>query len=602
MTKFLLLLILSLLVNHCIYSQEQGSISPTIGNIPSSSKTKSNSSNESFENFYQLGEDFFVKGDMAFSLFYFSKSALQAIENKNLKDLPAILVNVCEIWNKLYYIKRSSNLLFTILPLANIYKDYKTISRIHMAIAYNYHISYEYDLAIERANESIEFALKSNDPNTILKILLDLIEIHLNNKNYASAKLHLDDAIAWSQKSDNIHLITRAKICYANSILDSQPNIAKQIIDEIKSKPYSLSKENEIDLILLEAKLDFINTNYSASISLIKEILAPLEKLQWQEKRLIALEVFFKCKSATFAYNTLDTNIQLLNKIIMNITSLYNTEHIKHSKEKHNTAYLEKTIEANKLEIEKKRLQILYYILIIILLCTIAPIIIYFVKRNYKRAKLQQENERLQFEQTKSALQLNNYNKQLDPHEIKNLISSLAPHLQRKAPSIYKKMIKLFNITRASLNNGFYEPLSIQLQQMEDLINLHQNSNDDNINYEIHMHSDAELNPNLPRLILKNIAESILKHNYTNGNTKKHIKVDIKHNEQYSQINIKATIIAETQEKLIYNPSNAILNTYQKTFGFLNQHNQLKATLEFEQIDNSFLFFLTIPNNYTYPS
>ena len=48
-------------------------------------------------------------------------------------------------------------------------------------------------------------------------------------------------------------------------------------------------------------------------------------------------------------------------------------------------------------------------------------------------------------------MELQSLNKQLDPHEIKNLLANISPEIQEKAPEAYRKMLKLFNITKAAL-------------------------------------------------------------------------------------------------------------------------------------------------------
>ena len=87
--------------------------------------------------------------------------------------------------------------------------------------------------------------------------------------------------------------------------------------------------------------------------------------------------------------------------------------------------------------------------------------------------QLQSQNTLLGLQQNLNAMQLDNLNKQLDPHEIKNILANISPEIQRNAPEAYNKMTKLLNLTRASLSsNSITDSIENQLQQIEDYLSL----------------------------------------------------------------------------------------------------------------------------------
>ena len=94
-------------------------------------------------------------------------------------------------------------------------------------------------------------------------------------------------------------------------------------------------------------------------------------------------------------------------------------------------------------------------------------------RNKQQKDKLKSQNTLLTLQQNLNAMQLDNLNKQLDPHEIKNILANISPEIQRNAPDAYNKMTKLLNLTRASLSsNSITDSLENQLQQIEDYLSL----------------------------------------------------------------------------------------------------------------------------------
>src|SRR5690606_12199878 len=164
---------------------------------------------------------------------------------------------------------------------------------------------------------------------------------------------------------------------------------------------------------------------------------------------------------------------------------------------------------------------------------------IWYLRNRHKQRELEQQNNLFELQNNLNVTELANINNQLNPHEIKNLITSIAPELITKAPEAYKRMIKLFNVTRASLNNNLTEPLHIQLQQAEDFLHLQQSISPYSWEYEINNEAEDMENIELPRLILKNMADNAVKYGMKSQKENGMIKVRITRENEDIRITIQ---------------------------------------------------------------
>src|SRR5690606_28501244 len=100
---------------------------------------------------------------------------------------------------------------------------------------------------------------------------------------------------------------------------------------------------------------------------------------------------------------------------------------------------------------------------------------------------------------------------ELKQQEIKNQLATLAQQLNTKAPDTYRKMVKLLNVTRASLSSHLTEDIHLQLAQTEDFLSLQQQLRPGAWEYKIDNQLPEQPCP-IPRLMLKNLAENAIKH------------------------------------------------------------------------------------------
>lgn len=224
--------------------------------------------------------------------------------------------------------------------------------------------------------------------------------------------------------------------------------------------------------------------------------------------------------------------------------------------------------------------------------------IILFYRYKQKQRNLKTQNTLLGLQQNLMEAELSNLNKQLDPHEIKNLLASIAPEIQEKAPESYKKMLKLFNLTKASLNsNSITDTIENQLQQIDDFLSLEKSMFSIPFEYTIQNNID-NTQTQIPRLLLKNLVENAIKHGIKqqeNGGT---INVKIEQKDNFIYISVDDTGIGRKQA--ISLDSGIGTTTYQKLFATLNPKNKENATFEIIDKQQGTKVEVQIPINYKY--
>lgn len=219
-----------------------------------------------------------------------------------------------------------------------------------------------------------------------------------------------------------------------------------------------------------------------------------------------------------------------------------------------------------------------------------------FFRNRQKQKELQNQNTLLSLQQNLNAMELQSLNKQLDPHEIKNLLASISPEIQEKAPESYRKMLKLFNITKASLNNhSLTESIEIQIQQIEDFLSLEKMMLSENFEYSVENKiENKELQ--IPRLMLKNLVENSIKHGIKgNGGL-----VNVSILEKNNFITIIVDDSGKGRKHAISLDSGIGTSTYQNLFATLNQKNKENATFEIIDKEQGTKVEVKIPIDYKY--
>ena len=222
----------------------------------------------------------------------------------------------------------------------------------------------------------------------------------------------------------------------------------------------------------------------------------------------------------------------------------------------------------------------------------------WFFKNRQKQKELQNQNTLLGLQQNLNAMELQSLNKQLDPHEIKNLLASISPEIQEKAPESYRKMLKLFNITKASLNShSLTESIENQIQQTEDFLSLEKSMLPEPLEYSIENKLEQK-DQQIPRLMLKNLVENAVKHGIKgkeNGGT---IKIELFEKNHFIYITVDDT--GRGRKQAISSDSGIGTSTYQKLFATLNHKNKDNATFEITDKEQGTKVEVRIPKDYQY--
>ncbi len=219
-------------------------------------------------------------------------------------------------------------------------------------------------------------------------------------------------------------------------------------------------------------------------------------------------------------------------------------------------------------------------------------------KNKQKQNNLKTENTLLGLQQNLIEAELSNLNNQLDPHEIKNLLASISPEIQEKAPESYKKMLKLFNLTKASLNsNSITDSIENQLQQIDDFLSLEKSMTAISLEYVIE-NNYQNTQRQIPRLLLKNLVENAIKHGIKAQETGGNIAVKIEEKDNFVYITVDDT--GKGRKHAISLDSGIGTSTYQKLFATLNPKNKENATFEIIDKERGTKVVVKIPVEYKY--
>lgn len=224
--------------------------------------------------------------------------------------------------------------------------------------------------------------------------------------------------------------------------------------------------------------------------------------------------------------------------------------------------------------------------------------VLWFFKNKQKTTALQTQNTLLSLQQNINSMELQNLNQQLNPHEIKNLLASISPEIQEKAPEAYKKMLKLFNITKASLNsNSITDTIENQVQQIDDFLSLEKSMSVVPINYSIENNIQNN-QQQIPRLLLKNLVENSIKHGIKGTENGGEILISLNEKDNFIILFVDDT--GKGRNHAISLDSGIGTTTYQKLFATLNQKNKENATFKIIDKEQGTKVAIKIPTNYIY--
>ena len=224
----------------------------------------------------------------------------------------------------------------------------------------------------------------------------------------------------------------------------------------------------------------------------------------------------------------------------------------------------------------------------------------FWQKSKQKQKMFRTKNLLLTLQQNINQMELQNLNQQLDPHEIKNLLSSISPEIQIKAPEAYKQMLKLLNLTKVSLNSkSITDSIENQVLQIEDYLSLEKNMLSVPLSYSIY-NSVKNTQIQIPRLLLKNLVENSVKHGIKGKQNGGAISISIL--EEPTQLHIEVDDTGMGRKREIPLDSGIGISTYQKLFATLNQSNIANASLLIIDKEMGTKVEVRIPLEYKYSS
>ncbi len=505
-----------------------------------------------------LGNAYFRQGDYENALNYTYISLKKEKQNNNKKGILKSLGNLGLIYKNLKKYDEALKCYFEILKsIENQNFDY-VATLVNIGILYKN--KNDYTNAFLFIKKADDLAQKKND--NFLKLL---------------TKLNLGDLY-----------FTEGSFIKATSIFE---NLTKDV-EKLGDKLYIT------DFYIKLGYSKFKSHNLISNIDLIKKGLKIANKENIKENskngNLYLSEAFKSLNQLDSAYYYYKKYSEL-DKEIINIEKLKIIENLK---EKYQTTEKEAKIKTQQLQIQKEKANknIALTGIAFILLLGFGGFWLYRNKQNQTNLKTQ--NTLLSLQQNLMEAELSNLNKQLDPHEIKNLLASISPEIQEKAPESYKKMLKLFNLTKASLNsNSITDSLENQLQQIDDFLSLERNMLPIPLDYTIE-NSIQNTQTQIPRLLLKNLVENAIKHGIKQQETGGSIIVKIEEMNNYIYISVDDT--GKGRNLAISLDSGIGTTTYQKLFATLNPKNKENAAFEIIDKEQGTKVEVKIPTNYKY--
>ncbi|MCT4664239.1 MAG: tetratricopeptide repeat protein [Flavobacteriales bacterium] len=224
--------------------------------------------------------------------------------------------------------------------------------------------------------------------------------------------------------------------------------------------------------------------------------------------------------------------------------------------------------------------------------------LLYRKKQKEKIDKIKHQQEIDSFKRGITKMELSNIIGQLEPHEIKNILSGISTDIQDKEPKTYNNLIKLLQITQSSLDNDkATENIKVQLEQAKNLLTLKQQNLFEPLTFRIDNHVDGKIP--LPKLLLLNMVQNAIKHGIKGKKDGGDICISLF--EENNTINVQ---IKDTGKGFVNSSNNDTgigISAYQKLFTQLNAHNSKKAIFEVKsEKEKGTKVSIQIPKNYNY--
>ena len=610
---------------------------------------KTNDISEKAKSKILIAWTFYHKMDLENALKTLNDALKLAIESNDYYVIGTIYSYISNI----YLVKNDSKNLykFSTLSINFLEKDYKNkeviilINNMKLNIVNMFINLGQYDIAktklfeLKRSFNSLNPTQKTtllsyevsiyeylNDHKNAISVLNNVLAINKQNKNESIRKASIKEAYfniannylklnkqdISKKYIDSIKLLGKTLDVVDIAILPYINNLKIEIL--IKEKKYedainlsdeSLNQLKQINdfkskakTLWLKGDANFGAKNYKNSILNYEDSKNILQSNHLKSDLVDLLPKIINIYSIENEFHKLKNNLELYIKIKDEIFNEKVANSIITTQIKYETELKEAQIKSQQLELEKEKTNRNIAISGIGFLLLLSGGGFWFFKNRQKQKELQNQNTLLGLQQNLNAMELQSLNKQLDPHEIKNLLASISPEIQEKAPESYRKMLKLFNITKASLNShSLTESIENQIKQTEDFLSLEKSMLPEPLEYSIE-NKIQQKDLQIPRLMLKNLVENAVKHGIKgkeNGGT---IKIELFEKNHFVYITVDDT--GRGRKQAISSDSGIGTSTYQKLFATLNHKNKDSATFEITDKEQGTKVEVRIPKDYQY--
>ena len=549
--------------------------------------------------YYNLGTLYlnFGKNDLAVNNL---KLAIKYYRKINLlSSIANINSNIAVVYSKTNHFQQSNKIYFDNLNYFDSIKDYKGLSLTNINIGINYTHLKQFEKAFSYFNKSKIYAKKSNNQQLEALAILNIGATYGELGKFSIAKDNLINARdIYNSISDEI-AVEHVNLNLAEILIrEKKYQEADELINEIFEHKDILNYEKDIiNLSKMKGKTLFYLNNFKTANSYL---LSAYDNSKKKNNNLLLAEILpylilnkLKMEEDSVGENYFREydSINKLNNEFDNKNSLFELD------QKYQTTQKEAKITQQQLEIEKETNRRNIAIGSGIFILFLSGGIFYWFRNKQKQKELKTQNVLLSLEQNLNQMELAQLNQQLDPHEIKNLLASISPEIQEKAPDSYRKMLKLFNITKASLNGSLTESTETQIKQVEDYLTLAQSTMSEPLEFEIQNHLKNE-EQRIPRLILKNLVENSVKHGIKGNEAGGRIIIELIENNGFLNVSVDDT--GTGRKQAISLDSGIGTSTYQKLFETLNLSNKEKASFDIIDKEQGTRVEVKIPVCYKY--
>ncbi|MBB6372618.1 ATP-binding protein [Chryseobacterium shigense] len=546
--------------------------------------------------YYNYGNHLFYKHQLQEAILEYEKAINNYKKINDDKTIARIKLNLGYLYANQNNFFKSTLLYEETIPILQKHKDWLGLSAVYGRIGVNFGSLSMNEKAIEYHKKGLsidrKYNLMENEAYTLANIATEYAEL----KHYKLSKEYYNLAIDKFRilKSDNNLLINRlqlALIKYKEGNFDDALKDLRKIATHKNNKMPLSYYHLYANLMANSGNFKEAKIHFETSLDILQK-----DQNKTGEKDLIYDYLHFRLKK-----NNDKELLHLLEKydsIERKINSDENKMYFTNWNTKYQTAEKEDQIKSQQLELEKEKTNRNVAISSIGFLLLLSGGGFLFFKNHQQQKELQNQNTLLSLQHSLNAMELQSLNKQLDPHEIKNLLAFISPEIQEKAPESYKNMLKLFNITKASLNShSLTESIKTQINQIEDFLSLEKSMLSEPLEYSIENKIENE-DVQIPRLMLKNLVENAIKHGIKGKENGGKIKVKLLEKDNFIFISIDDSGKGRNQN--ILSDSGIGTSTYQKLFTTLNQKNKENAIFEITDKEQGTKVEVKIPKDYKY--